>query len=127
MALDMDVAASPYPQPSTLLNSSARFLPCTSSQHKVNPILSNLVSAAVTVFRSFETDIEKYLKDDDFDMDDGVDASEEVCQLCQLTNRTSHPHLDRLLKFARSGKCELCHVVHLLMYGEMTWPEAWQE
>ena len=65
--------------------------------------------------------LEEVLQDEeDVDMDELQEIS--VCAGCLSDSSSPHPvKSNAKLGFIRKAKCEICHVVHLVEYGETSW------
>ena len=66
-------------------------------------------------------EIELYLRDALADEDS---AADQFCVGCSASGGTQHPHEDRPIRFQRSDKCEICHIVHVLWKGEISWRDS---
>ena len=71
--------------------------------------------------RTMEEDLAQFLRDVE---DEGGADMEQVCRICGTKDTSRHPYEDRLIHFPRINKCEWCHVVHMLLYGEVVFTDS---
>lgn len=85
---------------------------------RMGKLLSQLWShAGARLFDANEIDFNQ--------QDDGDASSSGTCKVCYTTPNTlaGLPGTDRKTKMITRSKCEFCHAVHLLKYGEFSWKD----
>ena len=56
---------------------------------------------------------------------DAAGPDQFQCPMCACTAVSTYPTKSRKMKFVRVNKDELCHMIHMIFYGEMMWSETW--